>query len=347
MAEKSGVSSAVSYADAGVDIDAGNALVKTIAPLAAKTRRAGTDAALGGFGGMFDLTALSYKEPLLVASTDGVGTKLTLAQAINDHHTMGIDLVAACVNDIVMQGAEPLFFLDYFACGKLDGDIASAVIAGIARACQQTNTALIGGESAEMPGFYAPSRYDLAGFAVGVVEKPQVITGEKIRAGDALIALASNGIHANGFSLVRHVIDQQKLTFDTPAPFDGSMKLGAALCQPTALYVDDILRVCHSARVHGLCHITGGGVIDNIGRTLPKGLQAQLHRWPWPAVFGWLHDCGVGADEMIRTFNCGIGAIIIAPQEQADHILGTIKNHACWQVGEIVSTQDEKRVTVV
>ena len=306
-----------SYRAAGVDIDAGNALVQALKPLARATARAGADAGLGGFGALFDLKAAGFKDPILVATTDGVGTKLKLAITTGQHDTVGIDLVAMCVNDLVVQGAEPLFFLDYFATGKLDVETGKRIIAGIAQACRDVGCALVGGETAEMPGFYAAGEYDLAGFAVGAAERGRLLTGTDVKAGDLVFGLASSGVHSNGFSLVRRIVESQGLSYDQPAPFDSERTLGAALLTPTRLYVKSCLAAVRAGGVKALAHITGGGLIENIPRVLPEGLAAEIDAasWTLPPVFRWLAENGrIGPEEMARTFNCGIGMVaVVAP----------------------------------
>ncbi len=283
--------------------------------------RPGADAALGGFGGLFDPAAAGYRDPILVAATDGVGTKLKIALAAGRHDTVGIDLVAMCVNDLVVQGAEPLVFLDYFATGKLEVETAREVVAGIAEGCRQAGCALIGGETAEMPGMYGPGDYDLAGFAVGAVERDAVITGADVAVGDVILGLASSGLHSNGFSLVRKVVELEGLDYAAPAPFDAARPLGAALLEPTRIYVKGCLAALRGGGVHALAHITGGGLVENLPRVLPGGLAARLDAasWPEPAVFGWLAKAGgIARQEMYRTFNCGIGmALVVAPDAQA------------------------------
>lgn len=322
----------VTYRDAGVDIDAGNALVEAIGPLAAKTKRAGVLGRLGGFGGLFDLRACGFKDPVLVAATDGVGTKLKLAIEIGLHDGIGIDLVAMNVNDIVVQGAEPLFFLDYFATGKLDLGVAERVIAGIAKGCQEAGCALIGGETAEMPGLYAPGDYDLAGFAVGAVERQSLLPRTDIVAGDVILALPSTGVHANGFSLVRRVVAKSGLSLNDPAPFAPSLSLGQALLTPTRIYVRQILETIRGTdAVKALAHITGGGITDNIPRVLPAGLAAEidLGAFTLPPVFAWLmQKARLGQDDMLRTFNCGIGMILIAAPRDVEHLLGHLGDEA-------------------
>jgi phosphoribosylformylglycinamidine cyclo-ligase len=314
-----------SYRSAGVDIDAGEALVDAIKPLAKATARAGCDAGLGGFAALFDLKAAGYKDPILLSTTDGVGTKLKIAIAANAHATIGLDLVAMCVNDLVVQGGEPLFFLDYFATGKLEVDKAKIIVAGIARACKEVGCALVGGETAEMPGMYASGDYDLAGFAVGAVERGEALDGSKVAEGDIVFGLASSGLHSNGFSLVRRVVELAKLDYASPAPFAPEKTLAEALLMPTRLYVN----ACRAALkapnaqggAHAFAHITGGGLIDNIPRVLPDHLAAELDatRWELPAVFRWLAESAkIARGEMARTFNCGIGMIaVVAPKDAA------------------------------
>jgi phosphoribosylformylglycinamidine cyclo-ligase len=307
----------LSYAASGVDIDAGDALVERIKPYAKRTLRPEVLAGIGGFGALVEI-GKRYREPVLVASTDGVGTKLKLAFALDRHDTVGIDLVAMSVNDILVQGAEPLFFLDYFATGKLDVDVAEAVVRGIAAGCEQAGCALIGGETAEMPGMYAAGEYDLAGFAVGVIEKAAIADPRAIAAGDAVLGLASSGAHSNGFSLIRRIVDDAGA--DLQMPFDGRT-LGDALLEPTRIYVKPVLQLLREVPVKGMAHITGGGLVENVPRTLPDGVQARLERAAWerPAIFDWLQrKGGVADDEMFRVFNCGIGmAIVVAPNDAA------------------------------
>ena len=301
-----------SYAKAGVSIAAGNALVKAIAPLVRATRRPGADAEIGGFGGFFDLKAAGYDDPLLVAANDGVGTKLKLAIDSGRHDTVGIDLVAMCVNDLIVQGAEPLFFLDYFATGKLDTGIAETVIAGIATGCRIAGCALIGGETAEMPGMYAPGDYDLAGFAVGAVERAQALTGAKVQAGDILLGLASSGVHSNGYSLVRRLAADKGWKLDRPALFDQDRLLIDWLMEPTRIYVAALLPLVRAGQIAALAHITGGGLLENIPRVLPEGLHARIDAdaWPQPRLMAFLQAQGaIEPGEMARTFNCGIGMI--------------------------------------
>ena len=308
----------LSYRDAGVDIDAGDQLVENIKPFAKRTMRPEVLGGLGGFGALVEISK-KYQNPVLVSGTDGVGTKLKLAFEWDIHHTVGIDLVAMSVNDILVQGAEPLFFLDYFACGKLDVARATDVIKGIAEGCEQSGCALIGGETAEMPGMYPEGEYDLAGFAVGVVEKSKVINGRSIRPGDVVLGLASNGAHSNGYSLVRKIIERSNPDLD--AEFDGGKTLRQAVIAPTRLYVKPILAALEKFEIKGMAHITGGGLTENIPRVLPENCVAQINAqsWPLPKLFQWLQQAGnVERQEMYRTFNCGIGMAVIVPAEQAD-----------------------------
>ncbi|GHD77754.1 phosphoribosylformylglycinamidine cyclo-ligase [Vogesella fluminis] len=308
----------LSYRDAGVDIDAGDALVENIKPFAKRTMRPEVLGGLGGFGALVEISK-KYKEPVLVSGTDGVGTKLKLAFDWNQHDTVGIDLVAMSVNDILVQGAEPLFFLDYFACGKLDVPQATDVIKGIAQGCEQAGCALIGGETAEMPGMYPVGEYDLAGFAVGVVEKSKVITGRNIKPGDVVLGLASNGVHSNGYSLVRKIIDRAQPDLD--APFEGDTTLRQAVIAPTRIYVKPLLALMEKLTVKGMAHITGGGITENTPRVLPENTVAQIDAGSWalPKLFQWLQAEGnVDAQEMYRTFNCGIGMVVIVDAADAD-----------------------------
>jgi phosphoribosylformylglycinamidine cyclo-ligase len=312
--------SRLTYWDAGVDIDAGNALVEAIGPLAKGTRRKGVLGTIGGFGGLFDLKACGFKDPVLVAATDGVGTKLKLAVETGLHDGIGIDLVAMNVNDLVVQGAEPLFFLDYFASGKLDLKVAETVISSIAKGCREAGCALIGGETAEMPGLYARGDYDLAGFAVGAVERDSMLPRKDIEIGDVIVALPSSGVHSNGFSLVRRVVERSGLRLSDPAPFAKKKSLGAALLTPTRIYVRQILETIRgTGAVKALAHITGGGLTENIPRVLPKSLAAEigLGFFALPPLFAWLQrEGGIDEAEMLRTFNCGIGMILVmAPQD--------------------------------
>jgi len=308
----------LSYRDAGVDIDAGDQLVENIKPFAKRTMRPEVLSGIGGFGGLVEISK-KYKEPVLVSGTDGVGTKLKLAFELNRHDTVGIDLVAMSVNDMLAQGAEPLFFLDYFACGKLDVPAATEVIKGIAYGCEQSGCALIGGETAEMPGMYPVGEYDLAGFAVGVVEKSKIITGEHINAGDVVLGLASNGAHSNGYSLVRKIIERSHP--DLNAKFDGDRSLADCIMAPTRLYVKPLLALMQQLTVKGMAHITGGGITENVPRVLPSNVVADIDSktWQMPKLFHWLREGGnVEAQEMFRTFNCGIGMVVIVAAQDAD-----------------------------
>ncbi len=302
------------YARAGVDIAAGNALVKAIGPLAKATARPGADASLGGFGGFFDPKAAGYRDPLLVAANDGVGTKLKLAIESGRHDGVGIDLVAMCANDLIVQGAEPLFFLDYFATGRLDNQVAETVIASIAEGCRQAGCALIGGETAEMPGMYAEGDYDLAGFCVGAVERGEALTGDRVAAGDVILGLASSGVHSNGFSLVRRLAADKGWKLDRPALFDPDRLLIEALLAPTRIYVKPLLPVIRAGQIHALAHITGGGLLENVPRVLPEGLHARIDAgaWPQPRLMAFLQAQGnIEPGEFARTFNCGIGMVLL------------------------------------
>ena len=313
----------LTYADAGVSIEAGNALVKAIGPLARSTARPGAGAELGGFGGFFDLKAAGYSDPLLVAANDGVGTKLKLAIELDRHDGVGIDLVAMCANDLIVQGAEPLFFLDYFATGKLDQDVAAKVVASIADGCRQAGCALIGGETAEMPGMYALGDYDLAGFCVGAVERDKVLTGEGIAPGNVILGLASSGVHSNGFSLVRRIIAERGWKLDQPFPSDLGRTLGEALLKPTRIYVRSLLPLVQEGLIKGLAHITGGGLLENIPRVLPDSCHAMVDTasWDLPAIFTQLQEGGmIASQEMARTFNCGIGMVVIVSESRSDEV---------------------------
>ncbi len=322
-------SSPLTYRQAGVDIDAGNALVDKIKPLAKSTSRPGVASDLGGFGGLFDLKACGYDDPVLVSGTDGVGTKLLLAQEANHHTTIGIDLVAMCVNDVLAQGAEPLFFLDYFATGKLETDQAADVVAGIAAGCRESGCALIGGETAEMPSMYAPGHYDLAGFVVGAVERANILPKlEEMQAGDALIAIPSSGPHSNGYSLIRKIVERSGLALSDAAPFADGKTLGEALLEPTKLYVKATLPLIKSGMVKGLAHITGGGITENLPRMLPDTLKPVRDgdSVETPAVFNWLQQVGnVEEAEMLRTFNMGVGMVLAVAPEKADAVLSALK----------------------
>lgn len=316
------------YKSAGVDIDAGDRLVKAIGPLARATARPGADAALGGFGGLFDLKAAGFDDPLLVSGADGVGTKLKLAFALDRHNTIGIDLVAMCANDVLAQGAEPLFFLDYFATGRLKEETAAAVVEGIAEGCKRAGCALIGGETAEMPGMYGDGEYDLAGFCVGAVERNQMLPRE-VAVGDVMIGLASSGPHSNGYSLIRKIVTDARANLESPAPFDSDRTLGEVLLEPTKLYVKALLPLIREASVKAFAHITGGGLTDNTPRVLPDDLTPHYDESALnlPPVFEWLSNTGdVDEADMRRTFNCGIGGVIVVSQEKTDHILTRLKN---------------------
>jgi phosphoribosylformylglycinamidine cyclo-ligase len=340
----------LTYAQAGVDIDAGNRMVDLIKPLVRATARPGAGAEIGGFGGLFDLKRAGYNDPILVAANDGVGTKVKIAIETGRHGTIGIDLVAMSVNDLVVQGAEPLFFLDYFACGKLDPDVGAAVVAGIAQGCRESGCALIGGETAEMPGLYHGGDYDLAGFAVGAVERGEVLPRADIAEGDVIIGLASSGVHSNGFSLVRKVVAKTGLAWNTAAPFDSARTLGEAILTPTRLYVKSCLAAIRGTKaVKGLAHITGGGFPDNIPRVLPDELGARidLSRVPVKPVFKWLaREGGVAQNEMLRTFNCGIGMIAVAAQKDADAVAAafTDAGEQAIAIGQVIRAAGEPRV---
>jgi phosphoribosylformylglycinamidine cyclo-ligase len=334
-------SKGLSYRDAGVDIDAGNRLVDLIKPLVKATARAGADAEIGGFGGVFDLKRAGFKDPLLVAATDGVGTKLKLAIESSRNDTIGIDLVAMNVNDLIVQGAEPLFFLDYFACGKLLPIVAADVVRGIAEGCQEAGCALIGGETAEMPGIYKDGDYDLAGFSLGAVERENLLPKKDVKPGDILLGIPSSGVHSNGFSLVRKVVAVSGERLDGIAPFDRSKSLVEALLIPTRIYVKSVLSALKATGgIKALCHITGGGFTDNIPRVLPKGMAAKIDLelvHPLP-VFQWLaHEGNIEEAEMLRTFNCGIGMIVVAEKEKADAVADAFKHagERIFPIGEI------------
>jgi len=338
------------YAAAGVDIDAGNRLVELIKPLVRATARPGAAAEIGGFGGLFDLAAAGFNDPILVAATDGVGTKVKIAIETGRHDTIGIDLVAMSVNDLVVQGAEPLFFLDYFACGKLDPAAAAAVVAGVAKACRQVRCALIGGETAEMPGLYQPGEYDLAGFAVGAVGRADLLPRTDIAAGDVVVGLAASGVHSNGFSLVRKVVAEIGLAWTAPAPFEPSRTLGEALLTPTRLYVQSCLAAIRNTKaVKALAHITGGGFVDNIPRVLPPGfsIAVELDRVPVLPVFKWLARAGrIGEMEMLRTFNCGVGMIAILDARGADAACAQFaaNGETAIRLGEVVKDSGDRKV---
>lgn len=338
----------LSYRDAGVDIDAGDRLVERIKPLAARTRRDGVLAGIGGFGALFELGS-KYREPVLVSGTDGVGTKLKLAFQLDQHDSIGIDLVAMSVNDILVQGAEPLFFLDYFACGKLDVDVAARVVGGIAKGCEQANCALIGGETAEMPGMYASGEYDLAGFAVGVVEKSRIIDGRSIIAGDRVIGLASSGPHSNGYSLIRKIIAERNSDLNAMV---GDQPLGSALMAPTRIYVRSMLTLLQSVPVKGMAHITGGGLTENLPRILPGATQAvlQASSWPLPPVFAWLQQAGnIASSEMYRTFNCGIGMAVVVAEERVEAALASLRQSGeqAVVIGQVRAARPDEPQTII
>lgn len=347
------MTASLSYKDAGVDIDAGDALVERIKPLARRTTRPGVLAGIGGFGALFQVPP-SYREPVLVSGTDGVGTKLRLAFALDGHDTVGVDLVAMSVNDILVQGAEPLFFLDYFACGRLDVGIAARVIAGIASGCEQSGCALIGGETAEMPDMYPDGEYDLAGFAVGVVEREAIIDGSAIRAGDVLIGLASSGAHSNGYSLIRRVLERAYGSIE-PAHFRHDFHgrpFSEVLLAPTRLYVRPVLDLIREMPVKGLAHITGGGLVENVPRMLPDGLAARIERdrWPMPPLFSWLQrEGGIDANELFRVFNCGIGMVIAVDSAHADEAMARLERSGeqVWRLGEVVARAAEGPATLI
>ncbi|MFU2058276.1 phosphoribosylformylglycinamidine cyclo-ligase [Avibacterium volantium] len=339
----------LSYKDAGVDINAGNALVEKIKADVKRTTRPEVIGGLGGFGALCALPS-KYKEPILVSGTDGVGTKLRLAIDLNKHDTIGIDLVAMCVNDLVVQGAEPLFFLDYYATGKLDVDVAASVIKGIANGCEQSGCALVGGETAEMPGMYHQGDYDLAGFCVGVVEKSEIIDGSQVKVGDALIALSSSGAHSNGYSLIRKVIERSGID-PANAELDGKPFADQVLA-PTKIYVKSILQLIKHVPVHAISHLTGGGFWENIPRVLPHNVKAVIDEssWQWPAIFNWLQEQGnIDRYEMYRTFNCGVGMIIALPQDQVETALALLQKAGenAWQIGRIESVSEGEEQVVI
>jgi len=338
----------LSYRDAGVDIDAGDAFIDVIKPVAKRTQREGCLSGLGGFGALFQVPQ-NYKDPILVSGTDGVGTKLKLAFDLNKHDTIGIDLVAMCVNDVLVQGAEPLFFLDYFATGKLTPNIAAQVVEGIGEGCVQANAALIGGETAEMPGMYSDGEYDLAGFCVGAVEKADIIDGSKVSAGDVLIGLGSTGAHSNGYSLIRKVIDTYQVPLSTEI---GGKPLAEAVLAPTKIYVRSILSLMQKVDVHALAHITGGGIPGNLNRVLPEDCHAvvQESSWQWPALFSWMMEtANIERTEMYRTFNCGVGMILVIDAEDVDNTIAHLNaaGETAFVVGEIKAGASEQQVHIV
>ncbi|MBL1265938.1 phosphoribosylformylglycinamidine cyclo-ligase [Candidatus Methylomicrobium oryzae] len=336
----------LNYKSAGVDIEAGNNLVERIKPIAARTRIPGVMAGLGGFGSMFELPLDRYREPVLVSGTDGVGTKLKLANEMNVHDTIGIDLVAMCVNDIIVQGAEPLFFLDYFATGRLDVDTAAAVIEGIGKGCEQAGAALVGGETAEMPGMYPDGEYDLAGFCVGIVEKSKALDGSKVKVGDKLLGIASSGPHSNGYSLIRKILAVSGAPLNSP--FEGKT-LGETLLEPTRIYVKPLLALLEKIDVHALAHITGGGITENLPRVLLDGIHAKvdLSAWQMPPVFKWLQEHGrIAEADMLTTFNCGIGMIVcVAPEDEqaASDILAAL-GETVYPIGELIGGEGKPKV---
>ena len=330
------------YREAGVDIEAGNEFVKAIAPLAGTTARPGAGGALGGFGGLFDLKEAGIEDPILVAATDGVGTKLQLIAKADRHKVAGIDLVAMCVNDLLVQGAEPLFFLDYFASSKLDPLAAKDVIAGVAEGCRDAGCALIGGETAEMPGHYKPGDFDLAGFAVGAVGRDKVLPRDDVAAGDVLLGLAASGIHANGFSLVNKVVRDKRLALSDPAPFDQKKLLADVLLTPTRIYVQSLKGEIKEGRIKALAHITGGGLVDNVPRVLPDGLMAKIdaRAWQAPPVFRWLYEvASMTPESLLRTFNCGIGMVVIVAEKDARDVAKALKGQGetVYHLGNIVA----------
>ena len=341
------MSDALTYRAAGVDIDAGNAVVERIKPLVKRTFRPEVMGGLGGFGGLFNL-GTRYKEPVLVSGTDGVGTKLKLAQQLNRHDTIGIDLVGMCVNDVLVQGAEPLFFLDYFATGKLDVDTTVAVVGGIAKGCELAGCALIGGETAEMPDMYPPGEYDLAGFTVGAVEKDALLSGDNIVAGDVILAVASSGPHSNGYSLIRKIVERAGNPLDLDL---GGVKLADALMAPTTIYVKPMLELLKAAPVHGMAHITGGGLKENIIRVVPDGLGLQIdaNAIVLPPVFDWLmREGNVAREEMWRTFNCGVGFTVLLPRDAVNAASDLLAKHGLksWVIGDVVKAQGDERVHI-
>ncbi len=336
----------LNYKSAGVDIEAGNELVDRIKPIAAKTRTPGVMAGLGGFGSMFELPLDRYKNPILVSGTDGVGTKLKLALELGIHNTVGIDLVAMCVNDIIVQGAEPLFFLDYFATGKLDVDTAAAVVEGIGKGCELAGAALVGGETAEMPGMYADGEYDLAGFCVGIVEKNEILDGSQVKAGDKLIGIASSGPHSNGYSLIRKILERSNADLNQTM---ADTSLAAALLEPTRIYVKSLLALLEKTPVHALAHITGGGITENLPRVLPERLSAKidLSSWELPAVFQWLQEQGnISQADMLTTFNCGIGMIVCVDAEHQEQAMASLQQSGeqVFAIGEIIAAPGEPAV---
>ena len=339
------------YKDAGVDIEAGNILVNRIKPFVKATDRAGVMGGFGGFGSFFDPKAAGFKDPIFVSGTDGVGTKLKIAIDMKKFDTIGIDLVAMCVNDLLVQGAEPLFFLDYYACGALKVDEAADVIKGIAKGCELSNCALIGGETAEMPGMYSENDFDLAGFAVGAVERDNVITGQNIAEGDVILGLASNGVHSNGFSLVRKLVEESDLNYSSPAPYDDNLTLGDCLLEPTRLYIKPVLKALRDiGGIKGMAHITGGGLTENIPRCLPDNMSASidLDSWALPPLFQWLQRAGdISQEGLLRTFNCGIGFVLVVDEKKADNLKTCLEENGetVFEIGKIdASPKTEKDI---
>lgn len=347
------------YKEAGVDVDKAQKLIERIKPHTARTKRSGVMSGIGGFGALFDLKETGYKDPIIVSATDGVGTKIKIAIELDMHGTIGIDCVAMCVNDLVVQGAEPLFFLDYFATGKLCNDVAESVISGVAEGCHQSGSALIGGETAEMPGLYMAGDYDLAGFSVGAVERNEMISGQDIKSGDVILGLASNGVHSNGFSLVRHLIKStQGLTFESVSPFDSSMTLGELLLMPTRIYVKSVLEALKiknddgQPAIKGMVHITGGGFDENIPRILPEGVKAEIdtNKWSLPSLFKWLRDIGnLSPEDLSQTFNCGIGYMIICDPAHAKDITArlTSKGESVFEIGKITPKNNDEHYVIM
>jgi len=331
-----------------VDIDSGDALVETIKPFTKATARPGNDGLLGGFGGLFDLKAVNYKDPILVSGTDGVGTKLLIAEAVGIHDTIGIDLVAMSVNDILVQGAEPLFFLDYYATGRLDVKVAAQVIKGIAKGCQESGCSLMGGETAEMPGMYEEGKYDLAGFAVGVVEREKMLP-KTLVPGDLILGIASSGVHSNGFSLVRFLVDKSQLSYDSPAPFDPLQKLSEALLTPTRLYVKSLMKIIQHGFIKALAHITGGGLPGNVPRVFGDSVAAEidLSTWTLPPVFQWLAKTGnLAQEELLKTFNCGIGMVVVVSEKDVSEVekLLSENEETFYRIGKVIPRKDKEIV---
>lgn len=345
--------SGLTYRSSGVDIEAGTALVQAIAPLARATRRTGADGALGGFGALFDLKACGFSDPLLVAATDGVGTKLKIALEMGLHEGVGIDLVAMSVNDLLVQGAEPLLFLDYFATGRLDVDQARAVISGVAEGCRRAGCVLAGGETAEMPGFYPRGEYDIAGFALGAVERDRLLPRPTLESGDVLLGLASSGLHSNGYSLVRRLVEREGYSYHDDAPFAPGVSLGRALLEPTRIYVSSVLSALRADHgIKALCHITGGGILENIPRVLPSHLAASfsLSSWPLPTVFSWMREAGtLSREELLKTFNCGLGMVVVVPRASCSAVVAHFSQagERVFEIGELVAKEPSGHAVVV